>query len=148
MEEEKTQIEFTDRYGGNAPSWLRGCFECEAMGCSPEKLHDPDRPGVSGIAGTDCGPWDKEGKKDYAAYLQRGGERQADGWYFIPCHRCKGSGRANWLRTLARIPRWLWKGLRFTFIHAPAASSHMTYWSAAWLGFKCAYLVDLKLWKP
>ena len=29
-------IEFTDRYGGNPPSWLRGCHDdCEAMGYVP-----------------------------------------------------------------------------------------------------------------
>lgn len=145
---DSVSIEFTDRYGGNAPLWLRGCFECEAMGCSPEKLHEPDKPGASGVAGVDLPPFDREGLEAYQAYLQRGGERQADGWYFLPCEGCGGSGRVSRLRTLLRIPRWLWKGLRFTFVHAPAASSHMPYWSAVWLGFKCAYLVDLKLWKP
>ncbi len=32
MSDSRLQVEFTDRYDGNAPSWLRGCFECEAMG--------------------------------------------------------------------------------------------------------------------
>lgn len=31
-------LEFTDRYGGHPPSWLRGCLDqCEATGWVPEQ---------------------------------------------------------------------------------------------------------------
>jgi hypothetical protein len=151
----KIQVEFTDRYGGNAPSWLRGCFECEAMGSYPVKAHGQLTEAEA--TNQKLVVWDDHNdyRRALSAYEDAAVQRrivrhglEADGWYFIPCRICSGTGRASWLRTLTRIPRWLWKGVPFTFIHAPRASSHMSYWSAAWLGFKCAYLVDLNLWKP
>ena len=39
------EIEFTDRYGGNPPSWLRGCHgHCEAMGYYPVQTFDKHPP--------------------------------------------------------------------------------------------------------
>lgn len=136
MREEKIQVEFTDRYDGNPPSWLRGCFDCAAMGCSPVKAHASPNCELTEWQQTEVNRRIAEGKQE------------ADGWYFLQCHACGGSGRVSWLKTILRIPRWIKKGVVFTLRDAPRCSSHMSYIAAAALGFKCAFLVDLGLWKP
>ena len=115
------QVEFTDRYGGNPPSWLRGCFTCEAMGCYPEL---PDHINVrTGI----------------------------DDWQLIDCRDCHGTGRVSWLITILRIPRWLWKGvcfireMGFDWEMSPPGVSKVRHFL---LVFKCAFLADLGLWRP
>ena len=115
----KRKIEFTDRYGGNPPSWLRGCFgECEATGIYPE-------PKTRGKDGT----------------IPIGTE-----WEFITCKRCNGSGRCSWFETVARIPKWIVRGIRFT-IHGPSMGKIDT-WKDKAIRFKCAFLSDLGMWKP
>jgi len=138
-------IEFTDRYGGNPPSWLRGClgYGCQATGYVPIKkprslLLDFDTPANVYATGDDkyLQDWidaEKENPTD-------------DGWHFITCHGCKGTGRVSWVRTILRLPRWIIKGIHFT-IYAPNMSSKLT-WKDVVLKFKCAFLVDLGLWKP
>src|SRR3954462_11520895 len=86
-------IEFTDRYGGHPPSWLRGCHDCEAMGVIPEWR----------------GPVDGEG----CMVLDPDDER--DHWEFERCACCGGSGRVSAWRTALRVPRWLWRGLCFVW---------------------------------
>ena len=31
-----------------------------------------------------------------------------DEMHWVPCLDCDGSGRVSWIRTIARVPRWLW----------------------------------------
>ena len=85
-------VEFTDRYGGYPPSWLRTCHgDCEAMGWVPIQLQaDAEHP---------------------------------DGWRFMPCRACGGTGRVSWLVSLGRVPRWLWKGIRFMRWALPAEAN-------------------------
>jgi len=143
---EKLQVEFTDRYDGNPPSWLQGCFECEAMGAYPVKAHLATHLNLQGRDDMPDPVSDYE--RAYIEAVIAAGGSQDDCWYFVPCPHCDGTARVSWLRTIARIPRWLWKGIRFTLIEAPRASPHISYRASAWLGFKCAFLVDLELWKP
>lgn len=111
----ETTIEFTDRYGGRAPSWLRGCFgDCEAMGMVPVAFYDDLPPARDDEART-------ESETDprlialwrTAHAVQEHRTAGCDGWHFVPCLDCNGTGRVSWLRTLARIPRWIMKGIRF-----------------------------------
>ncbi len=91
-------MEFTDRYGGRPPSWLRACHgECEAMGYVPvDKAHPIE------------GRWFELWLRAHDAE-----EHECDGWHFVKCPDCHGSGRVSWLRSVARVPRWLIKGARF-----------------------------------
>lgn len=138
-------IELTDRYDGNAPSWLRGCFECEAMGCVPIKAHARIDNWGADFDSPCCQLTDWQQAE--VNRLIADGKQETDGWYFLQCQHCDGTGRVSWLKTILRIPRWIKKGVVFTFKGAPECSSHMGYLAAAWLGFKCAFLVDLRLRK-
>lgn len=88
-------IEFTDRYGGRVPSWLRGCHgKCEAMGCVP--IHADRREE----------PW-------RALWLAAEAKAPSDdGYHFVTCPECNGTGRVPWYVSIARVPRWLWGGVR------------------------------------
>lgn len=117
-------IEFTDRYGGNMPSGLRGCFHCDAMGCNPRQ-----KPGVTA--------------DPYAI-----DEFDQDDWEFVTCEKCHGTARVSWLTTFARVPGWLVKGLRFTFVESPRCTPEVPRYQSWWMGCKAAFLADLGLWKP
>lgn len=121
------QVEFVDRYTGDPrgrPTAFNACHECEAMG------------------------W------DITKEPQAGAEPDEDGYYWTHCKDCGGSGRVSvWRNLPRRLPRWLWKGLRFIwdtnvgYNRACRAPWHTRRQHFA-LTFKCAYLVDLGLWKP
>lgn len=146
MAEEKIQVEFTDRYDGNSPSWLRACLECEAMGCAPVKAHArTDRFGAD-FDSPNCEL--TEWQQSEVSRLIADGKQKADGWYFLHYQGCNGTGRVSWLKTILRVPRWIKKGITFTFKDGPRCSPHMGYFASAWLSFKCAFLVDLGIWKP
>ena len=105
-------IEFTDRYGGRAPSWLRGCHDdCEAMGWVPvfvavrEPLPDEATPSESESDPRWLALWNEAHAKPH--------DEPCDGWHFVRCTGCDGSGHVSWFVTVARIPRWIVKGLRF-----------------------------------
>jgi hypothetical protein len=71
---------------------------------------------------------------------------------FIMCLSCGGTGRVSvWRNLSARLPRWLWKGLRFMWHTNTARDMHPQEWSR-WrilrVTFGCAFLVDLGLWQP
>lgn len=115
-------IEFTDRYGGNMPSGLRGCHDCDAMGVSPRMI---PVPGVD----------PKEISAEHT-------------WDFVTCESCHGTARVSWFATAARVPGWFFKSIRFTFIEAPrfhAGEPRYVGWKQ---GFKCSFLADLGLWRP
>ena len=112
-------IEFTSRYGAaGPPSWLRGCFaKCEAMGWYPTQ----DRP--------------------------EGRALEADGWYFVKCENCGGTGRCSWLTTITRVPGWFVRGVRWCWTMGPSSTAwrgHPASWTRrAWLTVKIAFLCDL-----
>lgn len=138
-------IEFTDRYGGNPPSQLRGCYgPCEAMGVVPVYQAIGDQSGK--IVPVRDG--DEDVSLVAAWHAAEAVSPSEDGWHFVPCPECHGTGRVSWFRTIARVPRWLIKGMRFTFIEAPRMDPNAPRWKTTWRGFKCAYLVDLGLWRP
>ena len=112
------EIEFTDRYGGRPPSWLRGCFgDCEATGYYPVSAHVPDdAPEDWAIANI---PALTERERAEVERRIAIGQRQPDGWYFLMCPDCKGSGRCSWFTTVTRIPRWLWRGVCFMRANSP-----------------------------
>lgn len=112
-------IEFTDRYGGNPPSTLRACFHCDAMGCYPEPPAEARNP--DGTIAIDC-PVE---------------------WEFVTCPACKGTAKVSWFRTVARIPGWFYRGIRFTFIEAPRAYAGSPRIVGMKAGFQASILADL-----
>jgi len=44
------------------------------------------------------------------------GEYLDEGWRFIPCAMCKGTGRATRLKIVSRIPKWIFRGAKI-FLH-------------------------------
>lgn len=116
-------IEVTDRYGGNPPSSLRGCRgNCEAMGVYPR---------FAPVPGAHPRDIDAQGT-----------------WEFVTCEQCHGTGKAPWTETITRIPGWIVKGLRFMFVEAPRCQPDEPRHRSCLLGFKCAFLADLGLWRP
>lgn len=138
-----TQIEYTDRYGGRPPSWLRGCHgDCEATGYVPVAfaVHNDD-PGAVCV--------DAEADPRYveqwqAAHAQHD-DKDCDGWHFVPCPDCNGTGRVPMRESLRRIPRWFVKGLVFfrgTWNY-PGPLPKQRRLAFIWLQVKCAWLYDL-----
>ncbi len=150
------QYEFTSRYGDSTPSALRACSACEAMGCYPVKAHAEGdtaagsqanliAQAILGYGGLKSDLTDSERAQVYARI--EAGLWQEDGWYILPCDRCEGTGNVSWLRTVARVPGWIIKGVRFiweTRAYQPDASVLEN----MWMSFKCVFLADLGLWKP
>lgn len=133
MTTETIQIEYTDRYGGRTPSHLRGCFgQCEAMGVYPVSSTDPELTTA-------------ERQRIHERILVEG--PAADGWYFITCPECNGTGRVSWLRTIARVPRWLWRGVKLLWQHRPSASVWQghpaSWWARVRINIDCAFVLDL-----
>lgn len=120
-------IEFTDRYGGRTPSWLRGCFgDCEAIGYYPE-----DDPGLWPPGTRLAGQPEADGTPD-------------DGWRFIKCPKCEGTGRVSWLRTLLRIPKWIYKGIKSTWnLSSDYYNDGTPKRKRIWLAFKCSFVYDI-----
>lgn len=91
-------VEFSDRYGERMPSWLRGCHgDCEAMGWVPIK-HGEARE-----------PW---------ASLWRAAEAEEpsdDGYHFVRCPQCSGTGRVSVFTSITRIPVWAFRAARQTW---------------------------------
>jgi len=157
-------IEFTDRYGSGSrpPSWLRGCHgDCEATGWVPvngkytnPRLYEPAFKGLGGdpillevrpvIDRRYAPAW-------WAAHQTAQREDPAhteacDGWHFVPCADCGGSGTVPRSTALSRVPAWLVKGVRFIFMAARHQGYRAPWMSAGaylWLLVKCAYLYDL-----
>ena len=118
------QITFTDRYDGRPPAWIRSCHAgCQALGVIPEPCP----------SSWTC-PWPAEhAGADF------------DGWHFLRCDACQGTGRVPWYVSVARIPRWILKGLRFfdDMARPRYRAPHMTQWEHIWLVFKCAFVYEL-----
>ena len=140
--ENEMTIEFTDRYGGRAPSWLRGCHDdCEAMGWVPVFVAQPDDTGLT-----------MEDERDpkllllWEAAHSKSDEETCDGWHFVKCAGCDGSGRVSWFVTVARVPRWLWKGVRFyRWAMKPASSPDGWTWRMRFRNYlNAAFLEDIR----
>ena len=144
------EIEYTDRYGGHIPSWLRGCFDqCEATGHipieGPSNLHREPRAIFAGTIEARYLPaWTECHKAAINADPMH--EATCDGWHFVICPTCHGNGRVSRWRSLARVPRWLLRGARILVnwnipsgVRAPW-TSRPAWW---WLKIKAAYLYDL-----
>jgi hypothetical protein len=137
-------IEFTDRYGGHAPSWLRGCHDqCEAMGVVPIFVAvTPARPDEVRMDDEDdprwLAAWDEAHAKEHS--------EACDGWHFVKCSSCGGSGRVSWIVSVARIPRWLWKGVRFYgWAMDPLVSPDGWTWRQRFANYlNAAFLADLR----
>ncbi len=142
-------IQFTDRYGAaGPPSWLRGCFAgCEAMGVVPVYVADGDtRRGEPGyLYKTESEPLGLLRALWMCAHAKPHSE-PCDGWHFVRCPDCNGTGRVRWWVTVARLPRWVWRGVDFMF-NSPTVTGKRTA-ADVWLAFKCTFLADLGLWRP
>ncbi len=68
-----------------------------------------------------------------------------DGWRFVKCSECKGTGRVSWLVSFARTPKWIWRGFRFTcqMIRADANPPEYTLWQRFKLCMWCSFGADL-----
>ena len=121
-------VEFTDRYGGRTPSWLRGCFgDCEASGFYSENNPDEWPPDARPL-----GQPEDDGTPD-------------DGRRFVKCQRCNGTGRVSWCVSIARVPQWVARGVKGTWQlsrpdHSPLDFTHRQRW---WLAFKCNFVYDI-----
>jgi hypothetical protein len=124
-------VEFTNRYGGRPPSWLLSCHgPCEAMGFYPVRADDHQLTAV---------------ETSQIAHRIAEGRVEDDGWYFLRCPACRGTGRVSWLVTVGRVPRWTWRGLRFMW-DCRRSEWHPPQWGIArrvWTLFKVAFLCDL-----
>ncbi len=133
-------VEFTDRYDGQLPSWLRLCRHCEGMGAYPVKV----------LNGDWRGGFHREELTSYQSnavhrWIETHGA-EADDWYFIRCEMCHGTRHISWGVTLTRIPRWIWRGGVFMWDMRPSRAVHPPEWSwgrKVWTVFKCAFLCDL-----
>ena len=161
---DKLNVTFDDRYGGKVISWLRACLcGCEATGYVPHKpawaVRGPKgwRPDPDKLRAV-YGPIAK-GEPATKAEMHYDSEwlrletinKAHDGYHFVPCYFCGGSGRCTWIRTIGRIPRWIVKGVRFWWQNADRAEvfGPNTTRRERWVFvFKVAFLADLGLWRP
>lgn len=123
-----TQIEFTDRYGGRAPAWIRGCHgDREAMGFYPTKDQSEWPAGTRAL-----GIPEDDGTPD-------------DGWRFVKCASCSGTGHVSWLVSVARIPRWIWRGLKFgkQAMRRDFSPPEFTVWDRFKLWMWCSFGADI-----
>lgn len=117
LKDDKLNVEFTDRYNGNDPWWLTACHgDCEAMGYIPVYL---SRPEVEQI-------WDNRGKI-YPSTIEKDPELikrwwtaerdhpSDDGYHFVRCPQCEGTGKVQWYISLTRIPKWIIRGFKFVW---------------------------------
>ena len=143
-----TEVEFTDRYGGRAPSWLRGCHaDCEAMGYVPIFIAS----GVETKEAFDDGlSHESEPNPAYIKAWQvahaQPHETLCDGWHFVKCPDCDGTGRVPWFVSVARVPRWLWKGVRFYgwAMNPDVSPPDWTWWMRFKNATNAAFLADLR----
>lgn len=112
-------IEFTDRYGGRHPSWLRACFRCDAMGCYPEHVN----PNAEHF----------DDQWEFVTCPDCHGTAKAS-WF---------TTAARIPRWLARGVPFVWRnGIRREF--NPEGGR----WKSLKIAVGCAYGVDLGVWKP
>lgn len=139
-------VEFTSRYGSRPPSRLRTCHgHCEGLGCYPV-YHEASatKTPPDGCRPTDSRLTAYQDRQVQRAILE--GRPQADGWYFIRCAACGGSGRVSWFVTLTRVPQWLYRGARCCWEFRPSSGVHLPewgWWYRCWIAFKIAFLCDL-----
>lgn len=149
MADERIEVEFTDRYGGHMPSWLRGCHgECEAMGWTPIYRAEFDTGEFGArivedhpLGDLEIAAWNEAHNADEAH-----ADGRCDGWHFVKCLDCGGSGRVSWFVTVARIPRWIVKGVRFYgFAMEPSVSPDGWTWRQRFANYlNAAFLSDLR----
>lgn len=73
-----TDFDFTDRYGGNSPDPATICpGDCEGMGCYPHREGDPDTT---------------PHEQAEIARLKAEHGPSNDGYYFVTCPDCGGTG--------------------------------------------------------
>lgn len=134
-------MQFTDRYGGKSPSWLRGCHsQCEATGWVPvyNPIGDDDADIERVLEYDDIDPrflmaWEAAEKI----------KPSNDGWHFVECPDCHGTGRVPWYVSIERIPSWFTNGLKVFRELLRHRSPGTNSWAHAWLCAKCAWLYDL-----
>lgn len=107
-----TRTAIVTRYGGHPPSWLRACHgHCEATGHYPV-FHRIRELTAEGPATPIDPQLDMDELIAWSRAHHLAGFHDCDGWHFIPCADCGGTGRAPWLASIARLPRWLWIWIR------------------------------------
>jgi hypothetical protein len=98
-------IEWSDRYGdAGAPSLLVGCLgDCEATGWVPIFV------AVGPARDDEARPSEELDDKLVALWREaEAKEPSDDGWHFVRCPECGGTGRAPWrLRLTRNLPRWV-----------------------------------------
>lgn len=112
---ERIEVEFTDRYGGYRPPWNYCRGGCDAMGVIPVKL---TRDSASGLVMASA----SDRRLPMLAFDQhKRGEGhedgRCDGWHFVQCPDCGGSGEIAWWRALRYLPGKAWRTLFFVWDH-------------------------------
>lgn len=114
-------IEFTDRYDGDPrgrPTFFTGCHAgCMAMGFVPTKQRWFAHRGALTYVG-DLPP-------------------DEDGFRWVRCPGCGGTGRVAWWRNLPHLGEWLWRGVRLVWQAATTPGMHPAHWSR-WDAFRMA----------
>lgn len=124
---EKLEIEFDDRYGGRKPPWNYCRGGCEAMGVVPVSLGRGYGDGEAYVEA-------EEGRLlDLALAQHERGEGhedgRCDGWHFVRCPDCGGTGEISKVRALRYLPGKAWRTLRFVWDHGVLAYSRPPWWS-------------------
>jgi hypothetical protein len=134
----KIEVEFTDRYGGRKPPWHYCRGGCEAMGAVPVKL-PTTRFVVDTEAEDGLGEVHAVAEDDHrllalalAAHERGDGHEPdgtCDGWHFIMCPDCGGSGEISKLRALRYLPGKFWRTLGFVWSHGVRGYSRPPWWT-------------------
>lgn len=111
---ERIQVEFDDRYGGYRPPWNYCRGQCEAMGVVAVQL----RFAADGMAMA-IGEDPRLLARAVGQHLRGEGHEDGhcDGWHFVECPDCDGTGEISKLRALRYQPRKVRGALRFVWDH-------------------------------
>ena len=127
---ERLSMELTSRYGKTGPpSWLRACHgNCEGTGYYPVGMFVWQHPLTrkrylnEPISEYQQREWNKAHEAanlEYSEFDRRQAVDQptkrphsweCDGWHFIECEDCRGTGKVSRLWAILRIPYWFVRG--------------------------------------
>ena len=122
---ERIKVEFDDRYGGYRPPWNYCRGQCEAMGVVPVRLAFDAASDTGMVIGEDPRLLSRAVSQHMRGEGHEDG--RCDGWHFVQCPDCGGTGEISKLRALRYQPRKVWGALRFVWSHGVLGHSR-PYW--------------------
>lgn len=145
MSAESNEIEFVDRYGGVYPSPLTVCAgPCEGMGCYPVQGHDPlpayfeKYPHMLASHVMSMHELTDYERGEVEQAIEDDGQ-QEDGYYFIRCGDCGGTGKIPLWLGIWRLPKVLGRSCRFVRHMIFERAHHMTWVQHVRLVFRAAF---------